>query len=171
LFVETKRFDEALNLAGALAKDALASNDFVLFWCARLVLVEIALTTDKLEDADCILNELGETNAFLQFCSLRSEVRRRQGNFDEAVKFAADSITAGEGGPRYNYGEEPLRLRYALALRARGDAEAAKNVIVEARDDLRACAGKMPEPAIRDAYLKNIGTHARTMALAQEWAG
>lgn len=176
LFVETKRFDDAWGIAGTLANNALAANDFVMLWCARLVMVEIAIARDKLDEAQGILNELGEANAFLPFLrakwlSLRSEVCRCQGQIDEAVTRAADSVVVGASGPRYNYGEAPLLLRYALALRAQGNLDAANKAIAEARDDLLTCAAKIPDLTVREAYLKNIAHHAQTLQLAREWLG
>lgn len=176
LCVETKRFDEALVLAGTLATDSLSANDFVMLWCTRLLVAQSWIDLDKLDEADAILNELGEANAFLpflrsKFLSLRSEIHRRQGRFDDAVVAAAASIAVGEAGPRYNYGEAPFRLRYALALRARGDVDAANKAITEARDELLVCAAKIPDSVVREAYLTKLGTHVRTLELAQAWAG
>jgi hypothetical protein len=176
LLFETRRFDEALALAESLAKDALAVNDFIMLWCARLLMADIWAASDKLGEADGVLDELGETNAFLpflraRFSSIRSEVRRRQGHAEEAARLAADSITTGAAGPRYNYGEDPARLRYALALHALGNFDAARNAIQETRDDLLAIAAKIPDEDVRRAYLENIGWHARTLELAKEWLG
>lgn len=174
LFVETGRFDEAMGLATSLAKDALQANDFVLLWCAQLSTVNVLIARDKLDEADQVLDGLGEANAFLPFLrarllSLQSEIRRRQGRTDEAVRAAADSVTAGRAGPRYNYGEDPFSLRHALALHDAGDLENARRVIREGRDDLLLCAAKIPDEAIRRAYLESIGWHAQTLELAHEW--
>lgn len=174
LLVEREKWDEAFALSGALVKEALEANDFVLLWCARLSAATILIAWDKLDDADAVLDELGEANAFLpflraRFSSLRSEIRRRQGHFAEAVRLAEEALKVGRAGPRYNYGEDPLRLRIALALHAQGDLAAARAAIREARDDLLARAEKIVHADERRAFLNEIRTHARTLELAREW--
>jgi hypothetical protein len=174
LFLEWKRFDEALETTAILAQDALAASDYVMLWCARLLTVGILMASDKLDEADDILDELGETKAFLpflraRFLSLRADVRRQRGHAEEAVVLAAESVDEGRSGPRYNYGEDPLRLRYAMALHAAGQLDAARDVIREGREDLLGCAAKIPDEAVRHAHLENIAVHARTLELAREW--
>jgi len=174
LLFDTGRLDEAFALATTLFKDSLAANDFVLLWCARLYTVAIFIARDKLDAADRVLDELGEKNAFLpflraRFLSLRSEVRRLQGQTEEALRLASESMDAGRKGPRYNYCEDPLSLHYALALHAARDFDNARRAIREARNDLLACAERIPDEIVRRAYLENIGWHAQTLALAREW--
>jgi tetratricopeptide (TPR) repeat protein len=175
LLVDRIRFDEALISTAKLAKDALAASDFVMLWCARLLMVGIFAASGKLDEADTILDELGEANAFLpflraRFLSLRADILRRRGRAEEAVAIAAESVEVGRLGPRYNYGQDPLRLQYALILHAVGRLEDARKVIGEARDDLLATAAKIPDEAVRYAYVENIGMHARTLEMASKWA-
>jgi len=174
LFLERKRLDEALAMTAILAQEALAASDYVMLWCARLLTVGILIASDKLDEADGVLDELGETNAFLpflraRFLSLRADIRRRRGRPEDAVALAAESVAIGRAGPRYNYGEDPLRLRYAMILHSAGCVDDARSIIREARDDLLACAAKIPDEAVRQAYLENISSHARTLELAREW--
>ena len=175
LCLETGRHDEALALSTGLAKDALQATDYLLLWCAQLATAQVLTAHDKLDDANAILDGLGETNAFLPFLkarllSLRSEIRRRQGRHQEAVQAAEDSVAVGRAGPRYNYGEDPYSLRHALALHAAGDLDNARRVIREGRDDLLGCAAKIPDEAVRQAYLEKIDWHARVLQLAREWS-
>ncbi len=174
LYLKLGRLDSALAMAGSLAKDALAASDYVMLWCARLLMVDVLIESDKLHEADAILDELGEANAFLpflrtRFLSFRAQIRHRQGFTEEALRLAAESVTSGDAGPRYNYGEDPLRLRYALILHAAGDLHRARKTIEQARADLLSCAAKIPDETARRVYLENIAPHARTMALAREW--
>lgn len=174
LCLEQKRFEEALTMTAALAQDALGANDFVMLWCARLLSAGVLLADGKPDEADAILDELGESKAFLpflraRFLSLRAEIRLNQGRAAEAVDFAAESVIAGRAGPRYNYGEDPLRLRHALALHAAGRVEDARDVVREAHDDLRACAAKIADEDVRRAYEENITPHAKIFALARDW--
>lgn len=174
LFLERKQLDEALEMTAILAEEALAANDHVMLWCARLLTVGILVASDKLDAADGVLDELAETNAFLpflraRFLSLRADICRRRGRAEDVVVLAAESVAVGRAGPRYNYGEDPLRLRYALVLHAAGRWDTARDVIRQAREDLLGCAAKIPDEAVRRAYLENIATHAQTLALARDW--
>jgi len=176
LLVEARRHEEAYSTAESLFTNAVACSDYIMLWCARLLMTEIMILSDRTLDAERELHDLGEENAFMpflrtRFLSLSSEVRRRQGRAEEAARLAAESVAAGRVGPRYNYGEEPLLLRHALALHALGDLDGARNVIREARDELLERAAKIPEPAVRRSYLEGLGAHARTLALAEEWLG
>lgn len=173
LFLETRRIDEARTMAAELAKDAMVANDFVMLWCARLHIAEACIALDKRDEAQSVLDELGETNAFLpflkaRFASIRSEICRRNGDFSDAVRLAAEAVATGKAGPRYNYGEDPLQLRYALALHAFGDEGGARDAIRVARDDLQERAAKIPDMTLRQTYLENIAAHARTFELAQK---
>jgi tetratricopeptide (TPR) repeat protein len=174
LLFENGAYDQTLALVDGLAKEALATNDFVIFWCARLLMANLWAHSDKLSDADAVLDELGEGNAFLPFLrarllSIRSEIRRRQGNAEDAVRLAAESITSSIPGPRYNYGEDPAPLRHALALYDLGNKDVARRAIRDARDDLFARAAQIPDENIRRGYFENIGWHAQTLTLAKEW--
>jgi len=175
LLIETGRPEAAFEQATALVQNSFAANDYILLWCARLSIVTLLITQNKLDEADKILDELGENNAFLpflraRFFSLRSEIRRLQGRHEEAVRLAKDSVEAGAVGPRYNYGEDPLALRLALALHAMGDMENARRVIGEVRDDLLACGQKIPDESKRRVYLEGIAWHAQALRLAREWS-
>jgi len=174
LFLEWKRIHEALEITVALAKDAQAARDHVMIWCARVLTADISSALGKLDEADAVLDQIDESKAFLpflraRFLSVRADVRRRQGRAEEAVALAAESVVTGQVGPRYGYGEEPLRLRHAMALQAAGRMDEARHIICEDRQDLLNCAAKIPDETVRRAYLENIAAHARTLELAREW--
>jgi len=174
LLVEIGRIEQATTMATQLAQEASSSSDFVMLWCARLLVAEASIASHKLDEAQSVLDELGANNAFLPFLrarfdSIRSEISRRRGDFTEAARLAAESITAGRSGPRYNYGEDPLQLRHALALHASGDIREARDIIRASCDDLRARAARIQDEKVRQAYLENISSHAQTFTLAQEW--
>jgi len=176
LLTEQLRFDEALEMTTKLGQDALAASDFVMYWCARLLVVAIHAVSDKIDDADAILDELGQDKAFLpflrsRFSSLRSELRRRQGRTDEAVALAIESVQVGQAGPRYNYGQDPLLLRQALAHHAAGQIDTAREVIRLARSHVLDGAAKIPDEAVRQSYLQNVTVNAYTLKFAREWLG
>lgn len=174
LLIEMGRFDAAFELVSTLAKDAFSANDFILLWCARLSMATVFMARGELDQADQVLEELGESNAFLpflraRFLSLRSEIRRLQRRFEDAVRLAKSSVDAGAVGPRYNYGEDPLAFRLALALHASGNEEAARQTMREVRADLLTCAEKIPIESARRGYLEGISWHANALGLAREW--
>lgn len=174
VLTEKEEFDKALEVCGQLAKDAFAASDFVMFWCARLLMAGINAAAERLDRADAILDELGETNAFLpflraRFLSLRGEVFRRRGLWEQAVSCATKALEAGQAGPRYNYGADPLLFRLARAHHGAGQLDAARKFIRMARDQLLTVAAKIPEEYIRTAYLEKIVFHQCTMRFAREW--
>ena len=176
LVVEQLRFDQALEMTAKLAGDALAASDFVMFWCARLLTAGIFALTDRLDQADAVLDELGLENAFLPFLrarllTIRSEVCRRRGRAEEALANAVESLEAGRAGPRYNYGKDHLQWRYCLALHAAGRMDEAREAIRNARDELLTCAATIPDEAVRRSYLEDVTIHSMTLAYAREWLG
>lgn len=176
VLTEKEEFDKALDVCGKLAHDALTASDFVMFWCARLLMAGINAAAERLEIADAILDELGETNAFLpflkaRFLSLRGEVFRRRQQWEEAIDCATRALEAGQAGPRYNYGADPLLFRLAWAHHGAGHLDEARKFIRMARDSLLAVAAKIPEESVRKAYLEKIVLHEYTMRFAREWLG
>lgn len=176
LLAEIGRLDEALELNTKLTQDALVASDFVMYWCARLLSVSIHAFSDRVDEADAILDELGEEKAFLpflraRFLTLRSEVRRRRGEHQESRRLAAEAVAAGQSGPRYNYGQDPLLLRYAAALHAAGEFDEARKVIDQAQKIILECAAKIPDQLVRESYLHNVAVNDWTLKLAREWLG
>jgi serine/threonine protein kinase/tetratricopeptide (TPR) repeat protein len=66
-------------------------------------------------------------------------------------------------------GEAMTCLAYAEALRATGDAEAARVAIAKARDRILSRASSLRDPSIRESFLTRVPHNARTLALAEEW--
>jgi hypothetical protein len=66
-------------------------------------------------------------------------------------------------------GEAILRLAHAEALHANGDRAAALESIVDAKERLVARASTFDEH-FKKTFFENVAEHARTLALAAEWA-
>ena len=62
-----------------------------------------------------------------------------------------------------------MRLVYAEALHAGGDAGAAAAAIATARDRLLERAAKISEPEGRASFLAGVPDNARTLELAAAW--
>jgi len=68
-------------------------------------------------------------------------------------------------------GESLVRLTYAQALQATGDAERARTAIRRARDRVLERAAKITDPEWRASFLENLPENARTLSLARELLG
>jgi len=66
-------------------------------------------------------------------------------------------------------GELIVRLAWAEALSAKGDAEGARAAIREARERLLAKAARIEDPERKKAFLSQIREHGRILARAGEW--
>ena len=64
-----------------------------------------------------------------------------------------------------------MRLVYAQALRATGDAAGARGAIEAARARLLGRATKIQDAAFRASFLERVPENARTLALADAWCG
>lgn len=62
-----------------------------------------------------------------------------------------------------------VRLLHAEALRASGALDEARAAIVEARDRLYERAQRIGDREMRRGMLERVKSHARTIALADEW--
>jgi tetratricopeptide (TPR) repeat protein len=68
-------------------------------------------------------------------------------------------------------GESAVRLVHAEALAASGDRRAAVEAIAAARARLLERAARIRDPALRDRFLRGVEDNARTLSLAEAWAG
>jgi hypothetical protein len=68
-------------------------------------------------------------------------------------------------------GESLVRLVFAEAKQATGDAEGARAAIAAARERLLARARRVDDPAFRQSFLRDVAENAHTLRLAREWLG
>jgi hypothetical protein len=82
----------------------------------------------------------------------------------------AEEAMAALAGP-VEHGEALVRLGWARALDAAGDAARARVAIAEARDRLRERASRIADPGLRRSFLERVPENARTLELAVAWLG
>jgi tetratricopeptide (TPR) repeat protein len=174
LLVQTGQTESALAIAENLSQVAIKLGDHVMCWNARLVSIECLLEAARLDDAEQALNDLRALVVNVPYLharhlSLLALLRQNQGQLDEAVRLSAEAIIPWRLGPRYHYGEDPILLRHAEALRAQGDMAGSRRAIQDARDDLLVRASKVPDVDMRRAFIDNVPHRRRTMELAREW--
>ncbi len=92
-----------------------------------------------------------------------------RGDVAAALARAREAVTALEALETIEEGESLVRLVYAEALHAGGDAGAAAAAIATARDRLLERAAKISEPEGRASFLAGVPDNARTLELAAAW--
>jgi tetratricopeptide (TPR) repeat protein len=121
----------------------------------------------EVEGALVILEQNPPLQAYA-FATL-ARVRLDQGRAAEALELAARAHRLLEELGGMDEGESLVRLVYAQALRATGKTEEANAAIRAAREQLRARADAIREPARRESFLANVRDNATTLDLARRW--
>jgi hypothetical protein len=62
-----------------------------------------------------------------------------------------------------------VRLTFAEASAAAGEAGPARAALAAARDHLVEIAGRIDDPALRASFLERVADNRRTLELAREW--
>ncbi|XYI03008.1 protein kinase domain-containing protein [Sorangium sp. So ce1128] len=175
---ERRRLTEALDLTGAaLRRAATMQPARSRLGTIRLLRAETCFLLDELAAAEEELRAVGDLDALVPMVrathlSLQAEIRIRQRRADEAVALAREALAWNRrAGAVFAPRQESLPAIYAEALHASGDAEAAREVIRAARDELLARADRIGDPAFRRGFLENVSANARTLALASAWLG
>jgi tetratricopeptide (TPR) repeat protein len=96
-----------------------------------------------------------------------ARIERERGDLG-AARTAIEEAMRGIDG--VEEGEGKVRLERAEILRAVGEREAARAAIAEARARLLERAAQISDSALRESFLTRLPEHARTLALAEEWA-
>ncbi|XXY55279.1 hypothetical protein WME91_56230 [Sorangium sp. So ce269] len=176
--LERRRLTEALDLTGAaLRRAATMQPARSRLGTIRLLRAETCFLRDELAAAEEELRAVGDLDALVPMVrathlSLQAEIRIRQRRAEEAVAFAREALAWNRrAGAVFAPRQESLPAIYAEALHASGDAEAAREVIRAARDELLARADRIGDPAFRRGFLENVSANARTLALASAWLG
>jgi hypothetical protein len=98
-----------------------------------------------------------------------SVARRARGRVREALALASearDMLTA-QGGPGMR--STMIRLAHAEALDAAGDRSAADAALREAQVEVQARAARIPDLAVRAAFLAHVPENARVFSLSRAW--
>ena len=138
---------------------------------ARTYLAKIALLSGDLALAERAAREAAELLAIappLRPVARAVEARALlgQGRAEEALSAAREAFSALVSLGALEEGEALVRLVHAEALAATGAAEAFREAIVAARDELSLRAAKIRDAAWRERFLAAVPDNARTLALA-----
>jgi tetratricopeptide (TPR) repeat protein len=88
---------------------------------------------------------------------------------DEGLARAREAMDLLRSLGALEEGEALVRLTFAEALHATGDP-AARAVIDEARESLRARAARISDVLLRSSFLERVAENAATLALAEAWS-
>jgi ATP/maltotriose-dependent transcriptional regulator MalT len=99
--------------------------------------------------------------------AMLARIERDRGDLAAARAAIEEAMRGIEGAEE---GEGKVRLERAEVLEACGERDAARAAIADARDLLVARAEKISDPLLRESFLTRVPEHARTLALAEEWA-
>ena len=101
----------------------------------------------------------------------KAGIQLAQGRVAEASENADWSIVLLREQGEIEDGEMLIRLVHAETLIARGKGDEVRTVLVQARARIREVAGKISDPVLCQSFLEGVPENARTLALAETWAG
>ncbi len=90
-------------------------------------------------------------------------MRLAEGRPAEALAAAEEAISLLTALDGIEEGEALIRVVYAEALAAAGDAAGARAAAAEARERLLARAARVVDPELRRSFLERVPENARTM--------
>jgi eukaryotic-like serine/threonine-protein kinase len=103
--------------------------------------------------------------------AVRSWAARLLGRTLEALEDARRAREILRSLGHVEEGDALIRLEWAEALHAAGDAAGAREAIRSARDDLMERARSIDDPEVRQGFLTGVPENASTLARAREWLG
>jgi tetratricopeptide (TPR) repeat protein len=166
--------------ARAAAQQAIAELDAQggqrMGGAARLYLAMIELAAGDLDAAERAIRaalaafEVWPASQPAALATLAS-IARARGDREGALEHARRAFDLLARLGTIEEGEAAIRLTYAEVLRDAGEADRAREVIVEAREHLLRRAARIGDASWRASFLERAPVHARTLALAREWAG
>ena len=99
--------------------------------------------------------------------AILADVRLAEGRDHDALAEAEAAMSILTSLDGIEEGEAHIRVVYADALAAAGQAEAARKAAVQAHERLLARAAKVVDPALRASFLERVPENARTVARAR----
>ncbi|HUS30680.1 MAG TPA: protein kinase [Kofleriaceae bacterium] len=167
-----------LEEARDVERDALASFEAQenrrLCAFARFYLAEIELTAGNAAGALAYAREAlvvdAEQPSF--HCVYRARIANAHllaGDSAAALDEAKQAMELMERHGRPEEGEMVVRLAYARALHATGDAATAREVITDIEWRVTTEAARIGDPALRRSFLEGVPEHAVALSLAREW--
>jgi tetratricopeptide (TPR) repeat protein len=146
----------------------------VISSAANNVMAEALLMVGDFEGSEkaFVASGAGKTGFFVTDMWARGVRASRllvQGEWDEAIRETEDVIATCRQAGVYPARFHLAMLTRAEAYHAKGDLDAAKIAIRDARDTLLSVMAKIDDVAIQKSFLERIVTHARIMELAKQW--
>lgn len=136
-------------------------------YLAELELSAGDLTAAELEARAAIESLAGVPPLRAGALAVHARVLLARGNAAEALGVAREAYALLESLGTIEEGEALVRLVYAEALEANGDAEGFARVIATARDQVLAKAERIGRAEERERFLQDIADNARTLELAR----
>jgi len=165
------RLDEAKRLVeGMLAAKLSATNDGL----GRFLLSKIHLARGEWASAEAEARLARVYAADLPHYGLVSVVclvqsLLGQGRAAEAAELARQELLPAAGRGSMGWVDVPLLVTAAEALFAAGDRGAAESVLREALAQIEARAAKIPDAALKEAFLQEREENLRARRLEREW--
>jgi tetratricopeptide (TPR) repeat protein len=170
------RLDEAREVEERAAQAFALAGDLRLIGNSRAYLSQILLLAGDFAAAEKAAGEaIDALEAFpptraLALAAL-ADARLHQGRTTEALAAARDAMSLLDALGKLDEGEAQVRLVYAEALAATGDAASARSALQEARRRLVERAAKIKDEGLRASFLENVPENARTLSFAKQWFG
>ncbi|MES1205029.1 MAG: protein kinase [Pseudomonadota bacterium] len=169
------RLDEARVIEQKAVDSFRTQGDPRLEGVARTYLAEIALGAGQGDEAEReATTAVGLLKVAPSLKVAAAAVRARallvMGNPTRALATAEEAFRDLEALGEIEEGEAMVRLTYAECLAETGALPKARAVIVAARARLMAHASRIAEEPLRARFLRDVPSHARTLALAAAWS-
>jgi hypothetical protein len=170
------RFDEAVKEEAESLAGYLAQGDSKMIGACQHYAALVHWARGDLHSAEREAKASLETLAVYAPLMPRSTatlagIELAQGRTGEAAARARHAIALLEAQGEVEDGEALTRLIYAEALEADGDREGARAAIAHARKRLKGLAAKISDPELCRSFLEQVPENARTLLLADAWAG
>jgi eukaryotic-like serine/threonine-protein kinase len=168
------RLEEAESAAKQAIALAAEQGDLRTAGGTRIYLARILLLSSRIDEAEAVArascNELTDVPTVVAHAeAILARVLLARGAIAEAAVVAARAESRLASGANVEEGEATIRLVYAEALAASGQAGQAREALRAARDRLLERAAKIKDPAAASSFLRAVRDNARTLELARAW--
>ncbi len=168
------RIEEAIEVEQQAVTEAAGQGAFRIEGVSRGYLAWLLALAGRMDDAE---SEARRAVSLLDVAPpLRPEalatlarILLLRGSHAEALAVAKTADEALDSMPGVNAGESSVRLVRAEAEHAAGNAQAARDLLARARDQLLERAARIGDERMRGTFLQAVPENARTLDLHREW--